>query len=283
MYEERINAKMSEIIVRPCLEKEYKTLAEIFLRSFVREPIDTKRLEGITQNFKRIIDQELTTFFVAEKQGEVIGLGGVTHFIGSSYIGYLGIIPNQRRQGYGTILFFKLLNQAVNQNPTIELFANLEVKNLYQKFGFKEQYNAHLFELPKTTQKKDPDIELITNNIPKWIYDLDRKAMGFNRSKLLDFLASSPDHKLIGIKKKGYGIFGRRIGPLITKDDETATKLINYCLISGAKEIIIPEMFETTLKDFSPKKTHTCVKMIYGERLKNELPWVKGFSSFARG
>ncbi|MBD3190822.1 MAG: GNAT family N-acetyltransferase [Candidatus Heimdallarchaeota archaeon] len=273
---------MFDIIVRPCLDKEYKTIAEVFLLSFIGEPLDKKQLEETSQTFKRIMENELTTFFVAEKQGEIIGLGGVTHYLGSSYIGYLGVLPDQRRQGYGTILFFKLLNRAANQNSTVELFANLDAESLYRKFGFRGQYQAHLFELPKTTRKEESNIELMDKKIPEWVYDLDQKAMGIDRSKLLKFLVQSPDNKLISLEQKGYAIFGRRIGPLIAKDDETAVKLIHYSLLSGTKEIIIPETFEPELKVFSPKKIHTCIKMIYGQPINNNPPWVKSFSAFGK-
>ncbi|MFX1538621.1 MAG: hypothetical protein ACFFDI_30910, partial [Promethearchaeota archaeon] len=74
---------------------------------------------------------------------------------------------------------------------------------------------------------------------------------------------------------------GTKIGPLIAKDDEVATILIDHLLSTGPKRIIVPDRFEATLKPYSPKKVQTCLKMIYGKPIDCELSWVWGYSAFA--
>ncbi len=106
--------------------------------------------------------------------------------------------------------------------------------------------------------------------------------MGFNRSKLLDYLIEREGWDMTFIKNKGYAISdGSRIGPLIANDKETAFSLINQYLSSGPKTITVPEYLESELKQYSPEKRHTCIKMIYGINLTRNHSLVWSYCRFA--
>ncbi|MHA2298704.1 MAG: hypothetical protein ACXAEU_07460 [Candidatus Hodarchaeales archaeon] len=105
-------------------------------------------------------------------------------------------------------------------------------------------------------------------SIPKWVIELDRKTMGFDRSRLLNFLIETQDASLYCLEQDSFGFCtNSSIGPLIVKDADTATSIIKHLLSTGSKRIISPDHAERILKPYSPKKVHTCLKMTYSNML----------------
>jgi hypothetical protein len=118
--------------------------------------------------------------------------------------------------------------------------------------------------------------------IPFWIYDLDDITMGFDRSKLLDYLIHFDDFELIAYDKEGFAIFNDTvIGPLVSKDINKAKIILHYALSNTTKEMILPSDKLSTFSEFILKIEQECLKMEKGVHLKEKASYITGFHSFA--
>ncbi|HUU77143.1 MAG TPA: GNAT family N-acetyltransferase [candidate division Zixibacteria bacterium] len=273
---------MSYVLVRPALNEEYEKIAKVFILSFNIKTTDQADLEKIIQRIKIIIDEGLTSFSIAEENGEIIGIGGETRYIGSSYIGYIGVIPSRRRLGIGSMIFERILVEASKSNPTVELFANPGVDSIYRRFGFIDEFHTHIFELSSKNNNEEKNVTILDNTVPQWLYELDRKAMGFDRSKLLNYLIKWKGCSIASFENKGFAIFDKdNVGPLIATKKEIAFSLLNMILLSGPKKFVAPERIIADLQIYSPKKIQSCLKMIYGNQIKSEYNWIWGYGAYA--
>lgn len=83
-----------------------------------------------------------THYFVAEKEGELLGYCGIQVMAGEGYITNVAVKPQHRKQGFG----LKILEELLNFSESEKLdFITLEVResnfpaiNLYKKMGFRE-------------------------------------------------------------------------------------------------------------------------------------------------
>ncbi|MHA1531929.1 MAG: GNAT family N-acetyltransferase [Candidatus Heimdallarchaeota archaeon] len=273
---------MSEIIIRLGLEEEYKKIAEVFVASFIEKPIKPERQEAISLGFKKIIQKKITSYYVAVENKEIIGIGGETCFGGVSYIGYIGVLPTHRRRGIGSLILGWILEEASENNSTIDLFSNLGIENLYRKFGFEDEFYTHILELPKFNTEIQLKVDTFESKIPAWIYELDKEAMGFDRSKLLDHLVEKQKTSIVSFERNGYAICSSgRIGPMIAKNKQAAKQIFDYLLSSGTKRVITPENFKPFFTQYHPRKIQSTLKMTIGEQIKSIPSWIWGYSSFA--
>ncbi|NHK31100.1 MAG: GNAT family N-acetyltransferase [Asgard group archaeon] len=273
---------MSDVIIRPCSLEDYDKIADVFMKSFLTINVGLERRKEITDYYKLIIEKNITNFTVAELNNELIGIGGETRYIGSSIIGYIGVVPSHRRRGYATLIFDRIITESKKFNSTLELFANLGADSLYRKFGFVNEYLTYKCEITTNSNETSHKDVIVNSDIPEWILKMDKDAMGFDRSKLLIFIMKNRNNELVSFKKDGFAFCdGKTIGPIIAKNELVAKKLVNYYLSSGDKSVFIPEYNEIMLKSFSYKKMHTCIKMILGEHHKRETSWLYGFKAFA--
>ena len=97
--------EMTEVTIRPGILKDYKKIAEVFVASFIKNPIKPVRQEIINSRFKKIFQKKITSYYVAIENKEIIGIGGETRYGGVSYIGYIGVLPTHRRRGIGSLIF----------------------------------------------------------------------------------------------------------------------------------------------------------------------------------
>ncbi len=275
---------MSEIIIRPGLEEEYKKIAEVFVASFIEKPIKPERQESISLGFRKIIQKKITSYYVAVENKEIIGIGGETCYEGVSYIGYIGVLPIHRRRGIGSLILGRILEEASKNNPTIDLFSNLGIENLYRKFGFEDEFYTHILELPKFNTEIQLKVDTFESKIPAWIYELDKEAMGFDRSKLLDHLVEKQKTSIVSFERNGYAICSSgRIGPMIAKNQQAAKQIFDYLLSSGTKRVITPDNFKAFFTQYHPKKIQSTLKMTIGEPIKSIPSWIWSYSSFASG
>ncbi len=94
-----------------------------------------------------------TKFFVAEKDGKVLGYVGISAIIDEGYITNIAVFPKYRKMGVGTALLEYLFNFAREKELS---FISLEVResnsnaiSLYKKFGFtKEGKRKNFYSLP---------------------------------------------------------------------------------------------------------------------------------------
>lgn len=273
---------MSKVIIRPGLEEEYKKIAEVFVASFIEKQIKPERQEAISLGFKKIIQKKITSYYVAVENKEIIGIGGETCYQGASYIGYIGVIPSHRRRGIGSLILGRILEEASKNNPTIDLFSNLGIENLYRKYGFEDEFYTHILELQKFKTEIELKVDTFESKIPSWIYELDKEAMGFDRSKLLDHLVEKQKTSIVSSERNGYAICSSgRIGPMIAKNQQAAKQIFDYLLSSGTKRVITPDRFKHFFTQYHPRKIQSTLKMTIGEPITNIPSWIWGYSSFA--
>lgn len=84
-----------------------------------------------------------TTFFVAEKDGVILGYVGISAIIDEGYITNVAVFPEYRNKGVASALLRQLFSFAKEKNLS---FISLEVResnsnaiSLYNKFGFKQE------------------------------------------------------------------------------------------------------------------------------------------------
>ncbi len=275
---------MNHVSIQSFQNEDYYELAEVFLISFKGSASDPRTMKRTTQKFETFGDNNITHFFVAKKSDQVIGMGGITFYKGSSFIGYLGVLPKYRNQGIGTKLFKKMFHFAKKKNPIIELFANLEAVSIYRRFGFKEEFFCNRYELHPIKKSYGQRVNQLAE-IPSWIFDLDKKIMGYDRSMLLNCLFSKMNFSLISYRTEGYIFYDdANIGPLIAKNSEIALELINYILRGTEYHALIPSHLISDLSIFTPEKVHETKKMRYGNQIgHNWKPEVMGYYSYATG
>jgi len=272
---------MSNFLIRPAIEHDSYQLAELYTHSFMKMPIDSDQLKNVAQRFRTEIRNQILYYLVVEEKGNIIGMGGETRHIGSSFIGAIGVVTDRRKQGIGSTIIQRLLEQASVHNPTIELIANLQRVNLYRRFGFEEIYRVHVIELLSNNHFKS-DVNISNSTIPKWLLDLDQKAMGFDRSRFLKFLIINQGAKLAYLDQKGYAMcIGSRIGPVIANDYFVSGSLVSPFLLSGPKMLIASDAYESAYNRYSPKMIQTALKMKIGDNLNTEISKVWGYHRFA--
>ncbi len=273
---------MAELNIRLANENDSKDLALVFIDSFgISAENNEKLIENTANSLKLRINKKVSDFYLAFQDEKAVGLGAETRFLGSSYIGYVGVLRSVWRQGIGTKLFQFILKEVEKHNPTVELFANPGADSVYRKLDFKDQFLTYKVEL---TASKEIIIEKVQEEekIPQWIFDLDKSAMGCDRSHLLEFLISEPKTSLLSFEDRGFMITTeRKIGPVIVKDTKAAYNLLNYSLATGKKIMLVPDKQFPYLKPFSPVEKQRCVKMIKETRLKNDSSLILGYNSFA--
>lgn len=273
---------MINLNIRPAVEIDSSEITNTIATSFKRDLSETRQRKILYEKVRQGILKKVTHFLVAEQEGQIVGIGGETRHIGSSYLGYLGVLPNFRRLGIGSNLFNRLVKQASTHNSTIELFANLGADKIYRRSGFQDEYHAHIFELNHHVETLDPDVKISTSSIPSWVYEIDRKAMGFDRSNLLNLLIELQGTSLVYIEHDGYALVTENtIGPLIAKDLDVVKSLVCHSISDGSKRILSLTEFETEFRILSPKKVHTCIKMKFGNPIKAKSSLVWGYHSFA--
>ena len=82
------------------------------------------------------------TYFIALKNGQYVGHGGFTTVLDECYITNIAVSPAARREGFGTAILLKMIDECKHKNAS---FLTLEVREsnktailLYEKHGFLE-------------------------------------------------------------------------------------------------------------------------------------------------
>jgi predicted N-acetyltransferase YhbS len=184
--------------------------------------------------------------FVAEYRGDVIGTSTTIIYEGRfAWIGMVIVDEQYRGQGIGT----SLLEQAIRfldlqRVPTIKLDATPQGRPLYEKFGFRSEYNIERWMLKRTV--KENAVENWTVSI-KEILQIDRDIFGANRSDLLSSLSQEAPHLALLEQQEGentgysFARLGSRadqMGPWVARNEDVAERLLNLFLSRSARELI---------------------------------------------
>ena len=283
---------MNPYLIREPEANEILNSIITMLRSFDRPLIN--EIEKERDVWLYLIKNELAKFLIALKNNKIIGIGGLFLFQDVASIGYMGVLPDYRNQGVGAAIFQNLKQAAIDAGcKTINLYASKLGELIYRKSGFQGQYSANMYLMPKISPKialKKKNLKIISK-IPIWLLDLDREAVGFDRSDYLKARVSL-GAKLIVIENEGYGLISKilsnkRLGPVIASNLEVAIDIIGEGISLGAKSIIIPKhpSFQNeiiTLLGLAEQGKPN-LKMVYGEKIKRKINYLYAIGTYAKG
>jgi hypothetical protein len=205
----------------------------------------------------------------------------------------MGVLPGYRNQGVGAAIFQSLKQAAIDAGcKTINLYASKLGEPIHRKSGFQGEFSANMYLMPKISPKialKKKNLKVISK-IPDWLLDLDREAVGFDRSDYLKARVSL-GAKLIVIENEGYGLISKifsniRLGPVIASNIEVAIDIIGEGISLGAKSIIIPKhpSFQNeiiTLLGLAEQGKPN-LKMVYGEKIKRKINYLYAVGTYAK-
>lgn len=122
------------MVIRQMSTKDIESVYQLSVDSF-SEPWS---LESIKQE----IDNPVASYFVAEKQGIIVGYIGLWHVLDEGEVINVAVDTSQRRQGIGVLLMNQLIEEAKKYQLNV---IHLEVRKsneaaikLYERYGFKE-------------------------------------------------------------------------------------------------------------------------------------------------
>jgi GNAT superfamily N-acetyltransferase len=269
--------------------KEILKAINVLYTSFGRAPPpNIKEEEKI---WKALINSKIGNFLIAEKNGRIFGVGGVFLFEKVSSFGYMAVLPEYRGKGVGTDIFRNLLKIANERNcETMILYSSILGKKIYEKFGFQDRFYGTMYQLPlqfSNIGNKSEKVQLLSK-IPEWGLILDEKAMGFNRRKYLN-LKVEMGAKILALGNEGFGlIVGKRLGPLIANDSNTAILIIKKSISLGANHLIIashvlfPKIIIKSLR-LKKKEDGASLKMVLGKELSENLDLLYAIGTYAKG
>lgn len=192
--------------------------------------------------------------FVAEVASMVVGTAATIVYEGRfAWIGMVLVDTEFRGRGIGTRLLEKAIEHLDGVGiGTMKLDATPAGRPIYQKLGFRDEYEIERWLLkrtiPQATDAPGP------HPVPDPVLQLDHEIFGADRGHLLRSLAAeNPDFALVTERKgeiTGYA-FGRRgtladhLGPWMARDEENATELLGEFLRRSRRE----KIFVDALKD----------------------------------
>ncbi len=229
------------------------------------------------------------------KESSLVGFGSLIRMqSNTAWIPYVGVHPEYQGLGGGNLIMQKLLDIAhQRQWHTVELVASKAGFPLYQKFGFRTDYQVANFEIKTIYHTGDLESLTITDirpqdPIPDWLLQFDKENVGVDRSNI--FQVHNLDKiTLIFKENHAYGfIYRQRLGPIISDSLETARAIICKGFLLGASLIVLP--LRTNFLDFF--KEHIELKMIpesegtkmtFGDPIKPNLDHLISLRSMAYG
>ncbi len=280
---------MPPFLIREPEASELNESLTVLYRSFNRAiPPDLKNQEKLLTS---LIDVNIAKFQVAEENGKIIGLGGIFFFGDVCSIGYMAVLSEFRRQGLGTSIFNNLVKIGKLKGcKTFMLYASELGEPIYHKFGFQSKYVTSVYNLPNkplSLQKTNKKINR-TYIFPNWAALIDKNTIGFDRSEFLQ-LKINHGSILIVVDKEGFALISSsRLGPVISKNIDTAVYLINEGIKLGANHIIVPKHSSFPSKIFdlvnlTERESESNLKMEYGKEVTQHLDQFYALDTYAKG
>ncbi len=280
---------MMKYNIRELTAKEILKAINVLYSAFGRvPPINIKKEEQI---WNALIEWNIGKFLISEDNGETIGIGGVFFFEKVSSFGYMAVLPEYRGKGIGTEIFRNLLKIAKNRNcETMILYASELGKPIYEKFGFQERFYGAMYQIPKQSRRlgfRNKNVRIL-GNLPGWVLNLDKEAMGFDRNDYLN-LKIKLGAKILSIENKGYGLIAnKRLGPLIATNSNIASQIISKSIELEADHMIIAkhQYFPNRiikLFNLTELENRGSVKMTLGKEIKEDLDLLYAIGTFAKG
>jgi GNAT superfamily N-acetyltransferase len=228
--------------------------------------------------------------FVAEREGDRVGLITTTRYDDLAFIGNLIVEPSFRRQGIGEALMRRAMEYLHEQGIfRLALEADPPGVNLYRRLGFTDAFESLRFEAVRPARpaaSEVDDVEPLTGGDLERIARFDAHHFGSDRSPLLAALVQrAPAAFRIehAGEPAGYVITqtledGVRLGPGVAVSVEAATVLLDAVLahLNAARftaGILAPNKEGALLlraRGFEPGPP--CLRMVHGSEQYHGKP-----------
>ncbi len=244
--------------------------------------------------WKMLIKNKIGKFLISEENGKIFGVGGVFIFEEVCSFGYMGVLPEYRGKGVGSKIFGELFKLVRDLGcTTMILYASKLGEPIYEKFGFKKSFYGVMYQLPIDI----PELGIINKEVkvlsefPNWLLNLDKEAIGFDRSKYLN-MKQNLGSKILAIEGEAYGLLSQisskiRLGPLISTNLNGALQIIKESIALGASQIIITNHQSLPKKIFElieliEVENGASLKMTYGKSISENLDLLYAIGTFAK-
>jgi len=198
-------------------------------------------------DWKRFLALQPDGIWVAEVEGEGVATTAAFIFDNVAWIAMVLVDPLHRGRGIATSLLKHAIAWLDSLGvTTVKLCATPQGRRIYERLGFVAEGEVQRFEgRPLSRAALIPAVRLDDANRLAEIFDLDRKATGINRQKMLQllfpeagviFLGTIPDGRLSGYVMVRPGARATQIGPCVAMDDLSGTSLLHAVALcaSGA-------------------------------------------------
>jgi predicted N-acetyltransferase YhbS len=168
--------------IRPARQAELSRLGALYVRAGF-----TARLAGVVGFARARLGGEV---FVADLDGELVGVAAGAHFGASGWVGGVAVAPERRRAGLGGALTEAVVAQLrERQAGTVQLLATELGRPVYERLGFvAEAEYLTLAGPPAAGGGPAAGVRAGRPGDRAAVLALDRLATGEDRSRLLDAL-----------------------------------------------------------------------------------------------
>jgi predicted N-acetyltransferase YhbS len=173
--------------IRPARQEELSRLGALYVRAGF-----TARLAGVVGFARARLAGEV---FVADLDGELVGVAAGAHFGASGWVGGVAVAPERRRAGLGGALTEAVVRQLrERQAVTVQLLATELGRPVYERLGFVAEAEYRTLAGPPAPPPAAPGgapAAAVRTGRPAdraAVLALDRLATGEDRSRLLDAL-----------------------------------------------------------------------------------------------
>lgn len=284
---------MIEYRIREPRITEIPECIKVIYSSFGR-PLNNEIYQDEKKAWRMLFKNNMGKFLISEERGKIFGIGGVFFFKEICSFGYMGVLPKYRGKKVGTEIFRRLFNIAKKLGyKTMMLYASKLGEPIYKKFGFQSSCYGKTYNLPKSL----PELNCIRKKIislrkfPDWLLNLDKEAMGFDRSKYLN-MKKTFNGKILAVEGEAYGFLLKnfsknRLGPLISTNINAALQIIKKSITLGANQIIITLHHSFPNKIFKLIKlteleNGASLKMYYGKLIPENLNLLYAIGTFTK-
>ena len=234
------------------------------------EAINSLNIEANKEVFSIFLD--LGECLVVEDNGRVIATACYIPYKNVSWIGNVGVKPEYQRKGIGRRIMSELLSKI--KTRSIRLDSTSAGYKLYKDLGFEEEYKTVVYDI---SQVRGGEAK-VSERIEDWMLELDKRAFGDDRSKLLLRIKGK-----VVYNEGGFGIVYRNfIGPLIAVDEYSAEQLIRYSVSNLGVRFIIT-VKEEFIERLGGKKVYECIRMRKGDKVDEDRRLIYGIFRFAFG
>lgn len=262
----------------------YDPIMQIEVRRFLAKDIEF----GLTQTEREGWDDTAESFevclahdpqgcFIAESDGERVGIVTTTSYRYTAWIGSLIVPPEVRRRGVGARLMKHALAHLENRGvAAIRLEADPPGVALYRKLGFIDEIESLRFRLRHTILSGQGGATALTSSELPAVIAFDTERFGDDRGRLLEILFDRARAAYCvpgGDNIEGYAfvttsLFGARIGPWVATSPAHAEALLTSILSDIRDSLIfigIPRVNQAGVellasRGFRPRPS--CLRMV---------------------